>query len=153
MRVIQNLVEWLQPRENGVAPEPLSIALERVRHAVRPGSLIIIISDFFSLDEDCNRHLSRLRQHNDVIGCQILDRAECKLPRGRYPITDGSATSIMDTGQSADHKRFTEMSLQHLEEPRRMFYRHQCGWMVMYTDDDPVDLLGKELRILVGRPV
>jgi uncharacterized protein (DUF58 family) len=153
MRVIQNLVEWLQPRENGVAPEPLSTALERVRHAVRPGSLIIIISDFFSLDEDCNRHLSRLRQHNDVIGCQILDRAERELPAGRYPITNGTATSIMDTGQSADRKRYAAMSLQHLEAPRRLFYRHQCGWMVMHTDDDPVDLLGKELRILVGRPV
>jgi hypothetical protein len=33
-----------------------------------------------------------------------------------------------------------------------MFQRHQCGWMVMHTDDDPVDLMGRELRILVGRP-
>jgi len=24
--------------------------------------------------------------------------------------------------------------------------------MVMHTDDDPVDLLGRELRMLVGRP-
>jgi len=44
------------------------------------------------------------------------------------------------------------MSTHHLEDPRRLFYRHMCGWMVMYTDDDPVDLLGRELRILVGRP-
>ena len=55
------------------------MALERVRHTVRPGSLVVVISDFFSLDEDCNRHLSRLRQHNDVIGCQVLDPAEDQL--------------------------------------------------------------------------
>jgi uncharacterized protein (DUF58 family) len=152
MRVIQSLVDWLQPKEIDLAFEPLSLALERVRHTARPGSLIVVISDFFGLDENCNRHLSRLRQHNDVIGCQVLDRAERELPDGRYPISDGHDSSIIDTGLSGDRKRFLQMSLQHLEEPRRLFNRHQCGWMVMYTDDDPVDLLGRELSILVGRP-
>jgi uncharacterized protein (DUF58 family) len=153
MRVIQGLVDWLQPALDEHQATPLSAALERVRHAARPGSLVVIISDFFSLDEDCNRHLSRLRKHNDVIGCQVLDRSEYALPDGRYPISDGHASSIIDTSQSADRKRFKLMSLQHLEAPRRLFHRHQCGWMVMYTDDDPVDLLGRELRILVGRAV
>ena len=152
MRLIQSLVDWLQPREDALPAEPLSQALERVRHAVRPGSLVIVISDFFSLDENCNRHLSRLRQHNDVIGCQVLDQAECELPDGRYPISDGQASSVIDTGLATDKNRFLAMSLRHSEEPRRQFYRHQCGWMVMHTDDDPVELLGRELRILVGRP-
>lgn len=153
MRVIQSLVDWLQPATDEQPATLLSAALERVRHAARPGSLIVIISDFFSLNEDCNRHLSRLRKHNDVIGCQVLDRSESELPDGRYPISDGHAASIIDTGQSADRKRFKLMSLQHLEAPRRLFQRHQCGWMVMHTDDDPVDLLGRELRVLVGRQV
>ena len=153
MRVIQSLVDWLQPEESDLPTEPLSLSLERVRHTARPGSLIIIISDFFSLDEDCNRHLSRLRQHNDVIGVQVMDRAEQELPQGRYPISNGEESSIMDTAQSGDRKRYREMSLQHGEEPRRLFQRHQCGWMVLRTDDDPVDLLGRELRILIGRPI
>jgi len=132
---------------------PLSAALERVRHTARPGSLIVVISDFFSLDEDCDRHLSRLRKHNDVMGCQVLDRSERQLPDGRYPISDGHSSSIMDTGQPEDRKRYRQMSVQHLDAPRRLFQRHHCGWMVMYADDDPVDLLGREMRILVGRPV
>jgi uncharacterized protein (DUF58 family) len=150
MRLIQSLVDWLQPDEPGKPCTSLSAALERVRHTARPGSLIVIISDFFNLDEDCNRHLSRLRKHNDVIGCQVLDRAEQELPDGRYPISDGDHASIIDTGQSMDRKRFRHMSLQHAEEPRRLFQRHQCGWLVMHTDDDAVDVLGRELRVLVG---
>jgi uncharacterized protein (DUF58 family) len=153
MRMIQNLVEWLEPSRITGDPEPLSIALERVRHAVRPGSLIIIISDFFGLDEDCNRHLSRLRQHNDVIGCQVLDAAEHDLPTGRYPISDGEIATVLDMGQNAARKKYETMGLKHLSEPRRLFQRHQCGWLVMHTDDDPVDTLGRELRVLVGRPV
>lgn len=152
MRMIQSLVEWLNPASmaQGMA-QPLSAALERVRHAVRPGSLVVVLSDFFTLDEDCNRHLSRLRQHNDVIGCQVLDAAEYQLPPGRYPITDGEHAAILDTGRRDSGHRYQAMGLEHLNEPRRLFQKHQCGWMTLRTDEDPVDVLGRELRVLVGR--
>ena len=154
MRVIQGLVDWLEPQQDGsLETEPLSVALERVRHAVRPGSLVIVISDFFGMDEVCNRHLSRLRQHNDVIGCQVLDAAEYRLPDGRYPISDGEKAAVLDMGRSESKNRYDAMVLKHLDEPRRMFQKHQCGWLVLHTDDDPVDVLGRELRMLVGRPV
>jgi uncharacterized protein (DUF58 family) len=152
MRMIQGLVDWLQPEETPEqVQDSLSGALERVRHAVRPGSLIIIISDFFSLDEDSNRHLSRLRQHNDVIGCQVLDVAEHLLPAGRYPISDGENATVLDMGQNASRRRYQDMSNRHLSEPRRLFQKHHCGWLVLHTDEDPVDVLGRELRVLVGR--
>ena len=151
MRVIQGLVDWLSPDRPILGEAPLSQALERVRHAVRPGSLVLIISDFFSLDEDCNRHLSRLRQHNDVIGCQVLDPAEQGLPKGRYPISDGDRSSMLDTGRDKARRRFEDMSRHHAEDPRRMFQPHQCGWVSMRTTDDPVDVLGRDLRVLVGR--
>ena len=154
MRMIQGLVDWLQPEQQDAdSPESLSTALERVRHTVRPGSLVVIISDFFGLDEHCNRHLSRLRQHSDVIGCQVLDAAEHELPAGRYPITDGEQATVLDTARSASRNRYQAMSDQHLNEPRRLFQKHNCGWMVLNSDDDPVDVLGRELRVLVGRPV
>ena len=156
MRMIQGLVEWLQPEQPAhkarPASEPLSLVLERVRHTVRPGSLVIIISDFFNLDESCNRHLSRLRQHNDVIGIQVLDAAEYRLPQGRYPITDGEQATVLDTGLSSARERYEAMGLRHLNEPRTLFQKHQCGWLVLNSDDDPVDVLGRELRVLVGRP-
>jgi len=151
MRVIQGLVDWLDPDRPHMGSEPLSKALERVRHAVRPGSLVIVISDFFDLDESCNRHLSRLRQHNDVIGCQIVDPAEEDLPPGRFPITDGQHSSLLDTTRAAERERFALMSRSHSVDPQRMFLRHQCGWVVMRTPDDPVEVLGRDLRVLVGR--
>jgi uncharacterized protein (DUF58 family) len=151
MRVIQGLVDWLDPETAHQGVEPLSASLERVRHAVRPGSLVLIISDFFNLDEQCHRHLSRLRQHNDVIGCQVMDPAEQFLPVGRFPISDGDHSAMLDTHQQKSRNQFEQMSEQHGEIPRRMFQRHKCGWMVLKTTDDPVDALGRELRMLVGR--
>jgi len=137
MRVIQGLVDWLNPELAHQGQEPLSVSLERVRHTVRPGSLVLIISDFFNLDEQCHRHLSRLRQHNDVIGCQIMDPAEQVLPAGRFPISDGEHSAMLDTHQQKSRSQFEQMSLQHGEIPRRMFQRHKCGWMVLNTTDDP----------------
>ena len=156
MRLIQALVDWLEPSAAAQAAQkavsqPLSVALERVRHAVRPGSLVIVISDFFGLDADCNRHLSRLRQHNDLIACQVLDAAEHQLPPGRYPISDGEDATVLDMGQSASRKRYESMSGEHVAAPRHLFQRHQCGWLTLRTEDDPVDVLGRELRMLVGR--
>ena len=151
MRVIQGLVDWLNPESAHQGQEALSVSLERVRHTVRPGSLVLIISDFFNLDEQCHRHLSRLRQHNDVIGCQIMDPAEQDLPAGRFPISDGEHSAMLDTHQQKSRSQFEQMSVQHGEIPRRMFQRHKCGWMVLNTTDDPVEVLGRELRMLVGR--
>lgn len=151
MRVIQGLVDWLNPENAPTGHEPLSASLERVRHAVRPGSLVLIISDFFNLDEQCHRHLSRLRQHNDVIGCQIVDPAEEQLPSGRFPISDGENSSMLDTHQQKSRQLFEAMSTEHGESPKRMFQRHKCGWIVVKTTDDPVEVLGRELRMLIGR--
>ena len=151
MRVIQGLVDWLDPEIAHQGHTPLSVSLERVRHTVRPGSLVLIISDFFNLDESCHRHLSRLRQHNDVIGCQVMDPAEQFLPAGRFPISNGKNSAMLDTHQAASREKFDLMSTQHGEIPQRMFQRHKCGWMVLKTSDDPVEVLGRELRMLVGR--
>jgi uncharacterized protein (DUF58 family) len=104
MRVIRGLVDWLSPDSIEPGHEPLSTTLERVRHAVRPGSLVLIISDFFNLDEVCHRHLSRLRQHNDVIGCQVMDPAEESLPAGRFPISDGENSAMLDTHQDKSRR-------------------------------------------------
>jgi uncharacterized protein (DUF58 family) len=151
MRIIQGLVDWLDPETAHQGYIPLSVSLERVRHTARPGSLILIISDFFNLDEQCHRHLSRLRQHNDVIGCQVMDPAEEFLPVGRFPISDGEHSAMLDTHQQKSRQQFELMSSEHGEKPRRMFQRHKCGWMVLKTSDDPVEVLGRELRMLVGR--
>lgn len=58
---------------------------------------------------------------------------------------------MLDTHQQKSRSQFEQMSVQHGEIPRRMFQRHKCGWMVLNTTDDPVEVLGRELRMLVGR--
>jgi uncharacterized protein (DUF58 family) len=58
----------------------LAEALERARHVARPGSLVVVISDFHGFGADAERHLTRLRQHNDVMACWITDALELAPP-------------------------------------------------------------------------
>ena len=62
----------------------------------------------------------------------------------------GHLPQLLDTGQERSRQDFMEMSRHHLQDPKRMFQRHQCGWVTMRTDDDPVEVLGRDLRVLVG---
>ena len=37
------------------------------------------------------------------------------------------------------HKeRYENMTMKHLNEPRRLFQKHLCGWLVMNSDDEAV---------------
>jgi hypothetical protein len=58
---------------------------------------------------------------------------------------------VLDTHLDTGRARFERMSRQHLLEPQRMFQRHRCGWMSLRTHEDPVEVLGRDLRVLVGR--
>jgi uncharacterized protein (DUF58 family) len=76
----------------------LSAALLRLRRIAHPGSLVYILSDFYTLDQDCIYRLQQLRRHCDIAACQILDPLElAPPPPGRYGITDGNRRTVLDT--------------------------------------------------------
>ena len=66
-----------------------------------PGSLVFILSDFYSIDDASERELTRLRQHNDVVACQICRCTGTDAPPpGRYGVSDGDPAGILDTGSA-----------------------------------------------------
>ena len=73
-------------------------ALARAHRVVRPGSLVVAISDFSGLRDTTDRHLARLREHNDLLCLWVYDRLEAvPPPPARYPIGDGRRTATLDT--------------------------------------------------------
>jgi uncharacterized protein (DUF58 family) len=86
------------PEDPTVATAPLADSLARARRVARPGSLLVVLSDFYDLDDDAERHLARLRGHNDLLACHVQDPLETAAPPpGRYPISDGGAQLVVDT--------------------------------------------------------
>ena len=92
----------------------LNEALLRLRRVARPGSLVFILSDFYAINEDTRRHLQDLRQHNDIVACQIVDALELEPPAaGRYAISDGVHTGLLDTRSAARRDAYSEYFANH----------------------------------------
>src|SRR3990167_1556349 len=87
------------------SPRELSHALLRLRRVAKPGSIIALISDFYSMDDDTIKHLNHLRAHNDILAYHICDRLELTPPPpNRYAISNGYENLILDT--TLDKVRF-----------------------------------------------
>ncbi|KAA3650015.1 MAG: DUF58 domain-containing protein [Proteobacteria bacterium] len=77
MAVIQQLVK---ADHAAAAQVPLDLALKQLRSILRPGSLVLILSDFFDLGVHCKKHLVQLRKHNDVLAVYVSDPFEQQTP-------------------------------------------------------------------------
>ncbi|WP_419419668.1 DUF58 domain-containing protein [Legionella sp. D16C41] len=77
---------------------PLNKILSKLHHIIRPGSLIILISDFYELNNECESHLRRLKISNDLLAYHICDPLELSPPKpALYAITDGKKELLLDT--------------------------------------------------------
>ena len=73
-------------------------ALMRLRQVTRPGSLLVLLSDFRFLNNDCRGQLVELARHNDIVMVHTYDPLEQVLPPpGYYRITDGVSSVAVDT--------------------------------------------------------
>ena len=85
--------------------DSLCRSLNRLKRVTKPGSILVLVSDFYGLDHDCDAPLNRLRRHNDVLIYHVCDALELSPPKPqRYLITDGKQDLCLDT--SLDSLRF-----------------------------------------------
>ena len=110
LRLIRQVVEHTDPR-TGVDAQTrsggLNAALSRLRRVSRPGSLIVLLGDYYGIDDDSGKHLLHLRQHSDVVGDPdrrsagrgaagrraLWRRGRRRAGHPRYPL-DGRATGV-----------------------------------------------------------
>jgi len=68
----------------------LADSFKELRHIVKPGSAIFVISDFHDFDDHCEESVSMLSRHTDVHLLHVFDQLEHKLPlRSNLTMTDG----------------------------------------------------------------
>ena len=120
LHLIQQLAShpaWDQRQEfpNGHDAGPQ--ALNRLRHVARPGSLIILVSDFRFFDDTCRNHLSQLAKHNDVVLLFTHDPLEQALPpAGRYQLADGDTELRLDSANTMNRDIYAQRFTNHYEE-------------------------------------
>jgi uncharacterized protein (DUF58 family) len=133
-------------------PGALDEALGRLRRVVRPGSLIFMFSDFYSLTSDAGQHLNRLCPHNDLVACRISDPLELAAPSaGRYRITDGRRSSVLDTHSQAVCRQYETHFATQREAIERLLKRFAVPLLDFTTTDEVPVRLGQALGRLQRR--
>jgi uncharacterized protein (DUF58 family) len=121
---------------------PLTETLARARHIARPGSLIYVLSDFLSFDADCEHHLLRIAQNNDVNLIHVNDPLETELPPpGFYTITDGKNRSSFDSSSNKMRRAFKHHYQKQNTALKELCKKHRVKWFGVSTTDNVTSLM------------
>ncbi|MGI9491194.1 MAG: DUF58 domain-containing protein [Geminicoccaceae bacterium] len=106
-RVLQALASAANTPPSAQRELTLASTLSHVRQIARPGTMVILISDFYSLDVEAEGHLKQLRNHDDILLLWIRDPIEVMPPPpGLYPISDGVAGTVLDLRSASMREQF-----------------------------------------------
>ena len=121
----------------------LSDALLRMRRTIRPGSIVVLISDFYGMTPDCEQHLQRLRTHNDLLVYQIGDPLELAPPSKaqQYAITNGHQELLLDTRVSQVSATYVRYCQQRIITLSELFKRLQTQYVRVTADTDLAQLV------------
>lgn len=102
LTLLTTLSQYTQtPPSQNTPTRSLLHALKRLNRVARPGSTLVLISDFYQLDRECALLLARLRQHNDLLAYHICDPLELSPPKPqRYAISNGEEECLLDIRNS-----------------------------------------------------
>jgi len=126
--------------------EPFRQALSALRRVARPGSLIVVISDFLGFGKMPQSYLAGIARHNEVLAVFVSDRLERELPPpGRYRLVSADAEMAIDTYARTARQEYQ----QEFSERQRMLegfcQRYGIHLMALSTNDDPVETMQKAL--------
>jgi uncharacterized protein (DUF58 family) len=140
IRLIRHLVQSTDPEKGlaaGATTAGLNAALEKLRRVARPGSLVVVLSDFYGVDEQTRGHLVQLRRHCDLLLCQVLDPAELgPLPAGSYGISNGMSRGEMDLHSRARRDRYQDYFQSRRQQITDLSHSLAIPLVLLRTDGD-----------------
>ena len=145
LRFVHELVEhpdWTRSDPELANPEALTQAMSALRRVARPGSLVVVISDFVGFTRAAQSYLSSVARHNEVLAVFLNDPLERELPPpGRYRIVSPDDELAIDTYAAPARRDYAHAFEARLHELETFCHRYGVHLMPLSTDDDPVSAL------------
>ena len=140
LQLIRELVLHSAP-ENALSEssyhESLNNELQRLRKIARPGSLIFLISDFYSINDDTAHHLRSLSRHCDIQAIQIVDPLEISPPPpAHYHVTDGKKIASLNIHSQKGKEQYQSFFDQHHQRVNNMMQKQKVPLFQLSTSDD-----------------
>ena len=130
----------------GDGEQPLAQAMAALRRVARPGSLVVILSDFAGFSRSAQSYLSSVARHNEVLAVFLNDPIERELPPpGRYRLVSGDEEMAIDTVARTARRDYAEAFTRRSRELEIFCQRYGIHLMTMSTEDDPVASLQNAL--------
>ena len=128
--------------QNGEREVPLTTAMASLRRVARPGSLVVILSDFVGMTRAAQSYLSSVARHNEVLAVFLSDPLERELPPpGRYRLISDDDEIAIDTYAKAARRNYRSAFEERAQEVEQFCKRYGVHLMQLSTDDDPVSAL------------
>ena len=155
LTLIHALVKATQPAKFENPDSSLEQVLHHSLRTIRPGSRIFLISDFYHHDQNLERNLSRLRRHNDLILCQVIDPLEiAPPPPGLYNISNGRDQARLNTKTAAIRNTYSEKFDERQKNLGRIAGNLKLPYIKIVSGDDIAGVMrrGLSLKRNAGRP-
>ena len=126
----------------GDGEAPFVQAMSALRRVARPGSLVVVLSDFLGFSRAAQSYLSSVARHNEVLAVFLNDPLERRLPPpGRYRIVSDEEELAIDTHIKAARDDYRHAFEERQEELEAFCKRYGVHLMPLSTADDPVSTL------------
>ena len=116
--------------------------MSALRRVARPGSLVVILSDFQGMSRAAQSYLSSIARHNEVLAVFLNDPIERELPPpGRYRLVAGADELAIDTHTKAARRDYASAFEERSHELDVFCHRYGIHLLPLSTQDDPVSAL------------
>lgn len=140
LELIRQVVQHTDPRigiEATPDPDALNAALRRLCRVNRPGSLTLLLGDFYGLDAHSDKLLFRLRQHGDVVAVQIVDPLEeAAPPAAVYEVETNGRRIQLDTRSTVARQAYRAHFSHHHAAVAATMRRHGIALVRLSTEAD-----------------
>jgi len=144
LRYVHELVNHPDWEAQHVDPDisdeaPLNQAMASLRRVSRPGSLVVVISDFVGFSRSAQAYLAGVARHSEVLAVFVSDPLEHELPPpGRYRLVSDEAELAIDTYARTARQDYEHEFEERLQSLETFCQRYGIHLLAMSTEDDPV---------------
>ena len=134
---------WRRSPHRPFAPQQrLAATLQRLQRVARPGSLILILSDFNQWDKLVEKQLALLGRHCELGLVHCFDPFEAELPpAGSYRLSDGERDLTIATADRTARRQYQHNFTRHRQQLEDFCRRRRCRFFSLPTDGDPLECL------------
>lgn len=151
LHYLEQLVDhpaWQERARGASDPQPFRSALQRLARVARPGSLIVLASDFRRLDAEGEGVLRMLAAGSDLMLLMVNDPFERELPPpGVYRLTDGALDLRLATALPGARARYREAFEARRERLRTLARARRMSFVPCDTAENVLPMLQRALGV------